>query len=53
MESHNRVRESKVLKGRICARMVQALSQVTMCVAEEVEKQSILTVWDKVKRWSP
>lgn len=34
-------------------KIVEALSQMTMCVVEKVEKQPVLTVWDKVKLWSP
>ena len=56
MISHNRVRELKGAKREDCAKIVEALSQVTMCVVEKVEKaekQSILTMWDKIERWSP
>jgi hypothetical protein len=34
-------------------KIVEALSQMTMCVVEKVEKQPVLTMWDKVKLWSP
>ena len=34
-------------------KIVEALSQVTVCVVDKVEKQPVLTMWDKVKLWSP
>lgn len=40
-------------KRKDCAKIVEALSQGTMCVVEKVEKQSMLMVWDKVKQLSP
>ena len=34
-------------------KIVEALSKMTMCVVERVEKQPFLIMWDKVKLWSP